>query len=241
MPLPLTLNVLTNGKVIIDRVALAVYVDDLLIAGKDEVDILHIKELLKVRFEVKDLGEVQMILGIRVKWYNQQITLDQSQYTKVILRQFLNNASPPYLIPMEPNIVYRLADTRGEVLNEEKRSRYLQVIRKLMYLCYTRPDVIFSVHKLAQFSLKPYAIHESALHRVFRCQIYHQFWYTVRRKADFCGPRLFHCGPQHYWSCWYIKERGDASIFWCRSCIWPNRSKVNSRICIYHYGWGSML
>lgn len=67
MPLPLTLNVLTNGKVIIDRVALAVYVDDLLIAGKDEVDILHIKELLKVRFEVKDLGEVQMILGIRVK------------------------------------------------------------------------------------------------------------------------------------------------------------------------------
>lgn len=67
LPLPSDPSVLTNGKVMISRVALAVYVDDLLIAGKNEEDILHVKQLLKQRFEVKDLGEMRMVLGIRVK------------------------------------------------------------------------------------------------------------------------------------------------------------------------------
>ena len=166
-PLPSDPSVLTNGKVIIGRIALAVYVDDLLIAGKDETHILHVKELLKARFEVKDLGEVRMVLGIRVRRYGQRMTLDQSQYAAVILKKFLDDTSPPYLIPMEHDAVHRLADTWGELLNEERKSRYLQAIGKLMHLCHTRPDIIFSVHKLAQFSSKPYVIHESALHRVF--------------------------------------------------------------------------
>ena len=49
---------LTNGKVIIARIALALYVDVLLIASKNGANILHVKELLKAQFEVKDLGEV---------------------------------------------------------------------------------------------------------------------------------------------------------------------------------------
>ena len=85
----------------------------------------------------------------------------------VILKQFLDNASPPYLIPMESDAVHQLGDTGEEVLNEERRSRYLQAIEKLMHLCHTRPDIIFLVHKLAQFSSKLYAIHESALNIVF--------------------------------------------------------------------------
>ena len=56
-------------EVIIGGIVLAVYVDNLLIAGKDEADILHIKELLKARFEVKDLDEIRMVLGIRMRQY----------------------------------------------------------------------------------------------------------------------------------------------------------------------------
>lgn len=43
LPLPLDYNVFTNGKIIISRVVLVVYIDDLLITGKNEKDILHIK------------------------------------------------------------------------------------------------------------------------------------------------------------------------------------------------------
>ena len=56
--LPSDSSVFTNGKVIISRIALAVYVDELLIAKKDKTDIFYVKELLKARFEVKNLGLV---------------------------------------------------------------------------------------------------------------------------------------------------------------------------------------
>lgn len=95
------------------------------------------------------------------------MTLDQSQYMAVILKQFLDDVFPSYLIPMESDAVHRLANKEGEVLNEEKRFQYLQAIEKLMYLCHIEPDIIFSMHKLAQFSFKSYTIHKFALYRVF--------------------------------------------------------------------------
>ena len=50
------------------------------------------------------------------------MTLDQSQYAAVILKQFLDDTSPTYLIPMEPDAVHKLADTGREILTEEKKS-----------------------------------------------------------------------------------------------------------------------
>lgn len=73
----------------------------------------------------------------------------ESQYAAVILRQFLDETSPPYLSPMEPDAVHKLAATGGEILSEDRKCRYLQAIGKLMHLCHTRPDIAFSVHKLA--------------------------------------------------------------------------------------------
>ncbi len=69
--LPSDPSVLTNGNVIIDKITLAVHVDDLLIAGKNETDFLHVKKLLKARFEVKDWGEVRIVFVIKVRRYGQ--------------------------------------------------------------------------------------------------------------------------------------------------------------------------
>lgn len=69
-------GIFTNGKVIISRLTLAVYVDNLLIVGKYEKDIVYVKQLLKTRFEVKDLGEIQVIIDIQVKRYDSWMTLD---------------------------------------------------------------------------------------------------------------------------------------------------------------------
>lgn len=49
------------------------------------------------------------------------MTLDQLQYMVVILNQFLDNASLTYFIPIEPDAVYKLADTEGEKLIKEKK------------------------------------------------------------------------------------------------------------------------
>ena len=68
---------------------------------------------------------------------------------------------------MGPDAVYKLAGTREEILNKERKSWYLQAIGKLMHLFHIWSDIVFSVHKLAQFSSRHYLIHESALQRIF--------------------------------------------------------------------------
>ena len=87
-----------------------------------------------------------------MKGYGQQMTSDQSQCAAVIVKQFLDDTSPTYLILIEPDTVYKLINKGGEILAKEKKSWYFQVIGKLMHLCHTRPDIFFLVHKLAQFS-----------------------------------------------------------------------------------------
>ena len=64
IPLPSNSSVLTNKKVIMSGLTLAVYVDVIFIAGEHEEDIVHVKQFLKERFEVKDIGEVRVVLGI---------------------------------------------------------------------------------------------------------------------------------------------------------------------------------
>lgn len=51
----------------INKVTLVVYVNNLLIVKKNKENILDIKKLLKQKFDVKDLGEVQIVFGIMVK------------------------------------------------------------------------------------------------------------------------------------------------------------------------------
>lgn len=70
IPLPSDLSVFTNRKVIISGLTLAVYVDDILITGEYKKNIVHVKQLLKERFKVKDLREVRVVLDIQMKRYD---------------------------------------------------------------------------------------------------------------------------------------------------------------------------
>ncbi|MCO5593034.1 hypothetical protein L7F22_047039 [Adiantum nelumboides] len=47
-------------------VIVCIYVDDLIIGGDNEGEIMHVKSLLKKEFDMKDLGELQCFLGIEI-------------------------------------------------------------------------------------------------------------------------------------------------------------------------------
>ena len=49
------------------HVIIGVHVDDFMLTGEDEVAIEKVKEQLKGRFEMKDLGEAESILGIQIQ------------------------------------------------------------------------------------------------------------------------------------------------------------------------------
>lgn len=64
---------------------LAVYVDDIIIAGDDDVEIARFKGCLSKVFEVKDLGRPKYFLGIEVTRSEKGITLSQRKYTLDLL------------------------------------------------------------------------------------------------------------------------------------------------------------
>lgn len=59
---------------------LAIYVDDITIAGDDEIEIISLKENLSKQFEVKDLGQLMYFLGIEIARSQKGIVLSQRKY-----------------------------------------------------------------------------------------------------------------------------------------------------------------
>ncbi|GJX43983.1 retrovirus-related pol polyprotein from transposon TNT 1-94 [Tanacetum coccineum] len=69
-------------------VVICLYVDDMLIIGITFDGILETKSYLSSNFKMKDLGEVDTILGDKVRRTNNQISLSQSHYISKILTKF---------------------------------------------------------------------------------------------------------------------------------------------------------
>src|SRR5262249_42494720 len=64
---------------------LVIYVDDLLIAGKDEVAIAEVKNTLDKAFTIKDLGHAHYFLGVEIDRTQHGIHINQKKYIKDIL------------------------------------------------------------------------------------------------------------------------------------------------------------
>ncbi|KAH9723411.1 Integrase catalytic domain-containing protein [Citrus sinensis] len=83
-------------------VYLLLYVADILIAGKNLSDIKKLKNLLKGKFEMKDLGSAKRILGIDIVRDRTAGTLflSQSRYISKVLERFQMMDSKPVLTPL---------------------------------------------------------------------------------------------------------------------------------------------
>ncbi|GKD92154.1 zinc finger, CCHC-type containing protein, partial [Tanacetum coccineum] len=68
-------------------VIICLYVDDMLIFGTDQVQVDLTKEFLSSKFSIKDMGEADVILGIRIKYGNNGIAISQSHYIKKVISQ----------------------------------------------------------------------------------------------------------------------------------------------------------
>ena len=65
--------------------------DNILLTGGNEDAIKQVKEHLKSRFEIKDLGEADYLLGIRIQRHEDRaISIDQSVYAKDIVDEYLD-------------------------------------------------------------------------------------------------------------------------------------------------------
>jgi len=69
-------------------VIIGLYVDDMLIFGIDLEQIENIKKFLSNNFAVKDIGVVDVVLGIKITREESTIALSQSHYIEKVLKKF---------------------------------------------------------------------------------------------------------------------------------------------------------
>ncbi|CAM8881868.1 unnamed protein product [Rhodiola kirilowii] len=83
-------------------VIICLCVDDMLIFGTDQKRVDLAKEFLSSNFSMKDMGEANVILGIRIKRENKSIALSQSHYVEKVLKKFNYLNCSPVSTPMDP-------------------------------------------------------------------------------------------------------------------------------------------
>jgi hypothetical protein len=94
-----------------EGVILCLYVDDILIFGTSLNVIKEVKEFLSQNFEMKDLGETDVILNIKlVREGDDGVTLLQSYYVKNILSHFDYSDCKPTPTPYDASMILRLSD-----------------------------------------------------------------------------------------------------------------------------------
>nr|AAM19019.1 putative polyprotein [Oryza sativa Japonica Group] len=148
-----------------EGVILCLYVDDILIFGTSLNVIEEVKDYLSKSFEMKDLGEADVILNIKLQRGDEGgITLVQSHYVDKVLSRFGYSDCKPAPTPYDPSVLLR---KNRRIARDQLR--YSQIIGSLMYLASaTRPDISFAVSKLSRFVSNPGDDHWQALERVMR-------------------------------------------------------------------------
>ncbi|GJV51327.1 zinc finger, CCHC-type containing protein [Tanacetum coccineum] len=145
-------------------VIICLYVDDMLIFGTDQVQVDLTKEFLSSKFSMKDMGEADVILGIRIKHESNGIAISQSHYIEKVLKKFNYFDCTPVSTPMDTS--EKLMPNNGQAVSQLEYSR---VIGCLMYaMTCTRPDIAFVVGKLSRYTSNPGTQHWQAIQRVLK-------------------------------------------------------------------------
>nr|KAJ0201752.1 hypothetical protein LSAT_V11C600334860 [Lactuca sativa] len=143
-------------------VVICLYVDDMLIIGNHLEGILETKKYLSSNFKMKDLGEVDTILGIKVKRTGGQISLSQSHYIDKILTKFQHLNIKEFNTPFNSSVKLKVNSGRAVAQLE-----YASAVGSMMYATHcTRPDIAFAVSKLSQYTVNPGTEHWKAMGRV---------------------------------------------------------------------------
>ena len=147
-----------------DCVIICLYVNDMLIFGSHINAINSTKSFLSSKFEMKDLGEAEVILGVKVTRTENGFTLSQPHYVEKMLKRFDNYDVNPVKTPYDPSV--QLQKNVGIGISQND---YAKIIGSLMFLMnYTRPDIAYAVSRLSRYTHNLNKDHWHALHRLLR-------------------------------------------------------------------------
>jgi hypothetical protein len=141
------------------RIHLLLYVDDIIITNDDPEYIAFVKASFSDQFLMSDIGHLRYFLGIEISSTSEGFFLSQEKYIYDLLDQAFLTDHRTAETPIELNVHLTLTD--GEPLQDA--TRYHHIVRSLIYLGVTKPDISYFVHILSQFVSAPTMVHYSHL------------------------------------------------------------------------------
>ena len=144
--------------------------DDLLLASNNSNAMAMVKDKLKQRFNMTDMGAVSLVLGMEIKRDLERgtLTISQEAYSKSILERFGMSEFKPTNTPgYGPELSNQQpAET---LLDEEEKKRYQGFVGCLMYVPQVlRYDILYAVGQLARPMAKPSKIYMVAAKHTLR-------------------------------------------------------------------------
>ena len=138
--------------------------DDMLIFGTNLLVVSETKSFLRSKFDMKDSGEAEVTLGIKISRTPNGLNLSQEHYVENILRRFEHFVCKLVSTPYDPN-----SQLRKNKEHNVAQTKYAQKIGSLMYLknC-TRLDIAYIIGRLSRYIQSPNQYHWVAIHRVLK-------------------------------------------------------------------------
>lgn len=137
------------------EVIVCLYVDDILIMSKEIDDINATKRMLSSKFDMKDLGVADLILGVRIIKTPQGLALSQSHYNEKVLDKF--NYLNFYVVKTPIDLSCTFIKNEGQ---SDSQLEYARVLGSLMYIMNcTRPDITCAIRELSRYTSYPNQTH----------------------------------------------------------------------------------
>lgn len=133
-----------------DNTYLLVWVDDIILMSISEENIIEVKNLLKSKFEMKDINVKNKFkfLGLEIERQDKYIYISQKELIDKILKRFNMFDCKESYIPLPFSLKINLDDKNQDELNLP----YRELIGSLMYLMLgSRPDLCFSITYFSQY------------------------------------------------------------------------------------------
>ncbi|KAI3813867.1 hypothetical protein L1987_18602 [Smallanthus sonchifolius] len=142
------------------------------------------EQVMKSKFEMSNMDELSFFLGLQVSQREDGIYLHQTKYVQDILSKYKMNDNSTYGTPIPVNHGLH-PDKDGKDVDSRL---YRGMIRSLMYLTASRPDIMFAVCLCSRFQSQPKESHMIAVKRIFRYlkgKPRLGLWYSKQQSFDF--------------------------------------------------------
>lgn len=126
------------------------YVDDIIVSSNERLSVESTVRIFSKEFEMRDLGDLNYFLGIKIERKSEGMFLSQTKYVEKLIKKFKLNDANPRDTPLATGV---FCDVQSEPV---QHNRYRELIGGLMYACVaTRPDIAAAISFFSQYQSKP--------------------------------------------------------------------------------------